>query len=120
MVIAYAMPDLSHRLMRRRRQLPWVGLPNVLCAPAGWLQRPAGLTAHQHADRTDAPFVVPELIQDAATPSALAAAVLQWLDDPERCRATERRFAALHQELRQPTAELAADAIEALLAGPAG
>ena len=116
MVIAYAMPGLSYRLMRRQRQLPWVGLPNILCAPPDWLAPPAGLSAHQAADRPDAPFVVPELLQDAATPEALARAVLDWLAAPSRIAATEARFAALHHELRRDTARLATDAIETLLA----
>ncbi len=116
MVIAYAMPRLSYRLMRAKRQLPWVGLPNVLCAPREWLQRPAGMSAQQAADRADAPFVVPELIQDAATPNALASAVLDWLAAPEKMAAIEARFVALHDELRRDTARLATDAIQALLA----
>ena len=116
MVIAYAMPGFSHRLMRQRRQLPWVGLPNVLCAPTEWLRRPAQVTAHDWADRTDAPFVVPELIQDAATPAALAQAVLDWLAAPERIAAVQQCFAALHEQLRRDTARLATDAIETLLA----
>lgn len=116
MVIAYAMPRISHALMRRKRQLPWVGLPNILCAPREWLHRPAGVSAQAFADRPDAPVVVPELIQDAATPAALADAVLGWLDAPEKIVAVQQRFKALHQELRQPTAQLSADAIEDLLA----
>lgn len=116
MVIAYAMPSLSYWLMRRRRQLPWVGLPNILCAPRAWLRQPAGMTARQAADRPDAPFVVPELLQDAATPEALASALLDWLAAPEKMAAVEARFAALHEELRRDTARLATDAIEELLA----
>ncbi len=116
MVIAYAMPGLSYRLMRRRRQLPWVGLPNVLCAPPEWLQRPAGVSAQAFADRPDAPFVVPELIQHAATPQALARATLDWLQAPQRIAAVQQRFTALHHELQRDTQRLAADAIESLLA----
>ncbi len=116
MVIAYAMPAFSHRLMRQRRQLPWVGLPNVLCAPREWLHRPAGVPAHDWADRPDAPFVVPELIQQAAAPEALARAVLDWLAAPEKIAALEARFDALHDELQRDTARLATDAIETLLA----
>ena len=116
MVIAYAMPAFSYRLMRQKRQLPWVGLPNVLCAPREWLHRPADMSAHDMADRTDAPFVVPELIQDAATPAALAQAVLDWLAAPEKIAQLQQRFTALHHELKRDTPRLATDAIETLLA----
>ena len=116
MVIAYAMPAFSYRLMRKKRQLPWVGLPNVLCAPREWLHRPAGMSAHDMADRADAPFVVPELIQDAATPAALAQAVLDWLAAPEKIAQLQQRFTALHHELKRDTPRLATDAIETLLA----
>jgi lipid-A-disaccharide synthase len=114
MVIAYAMPPLSYVLMRRKRQLPWVGLPNILCAPAERLICPPGVDARAFADTPDAPFVVPELIQDAATPAALAAATLHWLDAPQKAAALRERFAALHLQLRRDTAQLAADAIETL------
>ena len=116
MVIAYAMPAFSYRLMRKKRQLPWVGLPNVLCAPREWLHRPADMSAHDMADRADAPFVVPELIQDAATPAALAQAVLDWLAAPEKIAQLQQRFIALHHELKRDTPRLATDAIETLLA----
>ena len=116
MVIAYAMPRLSWHIMYRQRQLPWVGLPNVLCAPPEWLQPQAGGAAQRLADRPDAPFVVPELLQDAATPAALARAVLDWLDAPERVAALQARFDQLHLELKRDSARLATDAIEALLA----
>ncbi|MDA8449073.1 lipid-A-disaccharide synthase [Acidovorax sp. NCPPB 3859] len=95
MVIAYHMHPISWRLMRRKQLQPWVGLPNILCRD----------------------FVVPELLQDAATPQALATAVLQWLDAPAGQRdALARRFTALHEELRRDTPRLAADAIQKILA----
>ena len=94
MVISYHMHPISWRLMRRKQLQPWVGLPNILCRE----------------------FVVPELLQDAATPDALARAVLDWLAAPEKIAATEARFAALHHDLRRDTARLATDAIETLLA----
>ena len=62
MVIAYRMNALSYQIMKRMRLQPWVGLPNILCRE----------------------FVVPELLQQEATPQALAAAVVQWLDAPAR------------------------------------
>ena len=97
MVIAYRMGAWSWRVMRRKKLQPWVGLPNILCQE----------------------FVVPELLQDAATASALAAAVLGWLDakheQPEKIQALEVRFAALHALLRRDTAALATQAIEGVL-----
>ncbi|MDF1484012.1 lipid-A-disaccharide synthase [Ramlibacter sp. H39-3-26] len=95
MVIAYRMGGLSWRLMRRKQLQPWVGLPNILSGE----------------------FVVPELLQDAATPAALARATLDWLDAPAKTRALEHRFAALHAELRRDTATLATDAIQKVLEG---
>lgn len=98
MVIAYHMHPVSWRLMRAKQLQPWVGLPNILCRD----------------------FVVPELLQDAATPRALAAAVQQWLDaparDPGRIARLEQRFTALHEELQRDTPRLAAHAIAQILA----
>ncbi|MDO9143625.1 lipid-A-disaccharide synthase [Rhodoferax sp.] len=97
MVIAYRMGWLSWQIMRRKKLQAWVGLPNILCRD----------------------FVVPELLQDAATPQALAHEILQWLDakarQPEKIRALEQRFTALHTELQRDTPQLAAHAIAQLL-----
>ena len=97
MVIAYNMNWLSWQMMRRKKLQPWVGLPNILCKE----------------------FVVPELLQDAATPEALAAALLQWVDAksaaPDKIAAVEQRFTELHTELRRDTAQLATDAIQQIL-----
>ncbi len=95
MVIAYNMNWLSWQIMRRKQLQPWVGLPNILC--------------HD--------FVVPEFLQNAATPQALAQGVLDWLDAPERIGALQQRFSALHHTLRRDTAQLATDAIEKVLEG---
>ena len=99
MVIAYNMNWLSWRIMQRKKLQPWVGLPNILCEE----------------------FVVPELLQDSATPQALADAVLQWVDtkacEPAKIAALEQRFARLHGELQRDTSQLATDAIEKILEG---
>ena len=95
MVIAYHMHPISWRLMRGKQLQPWVGLPNILCRD----------------------FVVPELLQDAATPEALSGAVQQWLDaPPARLDALHQRFTALHEELQRDTPRLAANAIQEILA----
>ena len=96
MVIAYHMNWLSWKLHQRKMLQPWVGLPNIL---AGEL-------------------LVPELLQEAATPAALARATLAWLTDDAAVRRSnlQQRFAALHHELTRDTVRLASDAIEQLLA----
>ena len=97
MVIAYNMNWLSWQIMRRKKLQPWVGLPNILCRD----------------------FVVPEFLQDAATPQALANAVLAWLDAyataPAKIAALQQKFAALHSELQRDTPKLATDAIQKVL-----
>ena len=61
------------------------------------------------------PFVVPELIQEAASPDALAQAVLDWLGAPVKEETLRARFSELHRELRLPTAERALDVMQALV-----
>ena len=97
MVVAYHMGWLSWKLMRRKRLQLWVALPNILCRD----------------------FVVPELLQDAATPEALAREVLVWLDakvhNPAKIVALQSTFTALHHALQRDTATLATDAIQKIL-----
>ena len=97
MVIAYNMNWLSWQIMRRKKLQPWVGLPNILCQD----------------------FVVPEFLQEAATPQALANAVLAWLDAyasaPAKIAALQQKFSALHAELQRDTATIATDAIQTVL-----
>ena len=93
MVITYHLAWLNWQRMKRQRYQPWFGLPNILSGE----------------------FVVPELIQDDATPDALARAGLAWLDDAPRVAALQRRFTDLHHCLRQDTARKATDAIAQVL-----
>jgi lipid-A-disaccharide synthase len=89
MVIAYRMAALSYRLMKGRGYLPYVGLPNILSGE----------------------FVVPEFIQDAATPEALAAAVIRQLQDTAANERLAVRFEAMHRQLARGCAERVAGAI---------
>ncbi|MBP6901881.1 MAG: lipid-A-disaccharide synthase [Burkholderiaceae bacterium] len=93
MVITYHLSWLNWQRMKRMRYQPWVGLPNILARE----------------------FLVPELIQDQATPEALAREGLALLDDAPRCEALQRRFTDLHHLLRQNTAQRAADALAQVL-----
>jgi lipid-A-disaccharide synthase len=93
MIIAYRMPKLSYRLMYRHRRLPYVGLPNILAGE----------------------FIVPELLQDAATPENLAQAMLNLLADQEVQERMRARFSAIRAQLRRDAANSAARAIQALV-----
>jgi lipid-A-disaccharide synthase len=98
MVIAYHMNALSWWLTKRKKLQPWVGLPNILAGE----------------------FLVPELLQEAATPQALADATLAWLANDEattlRVQGLKQRFTEMHHELLCDTPRLATDAIEKVLA----
>jgi lipid-A-disaccharide synthase len=89
MVISYKVPWLTAQIMKRQGYLPYVGLPNILCGE----------------------FVVPELLQDDATPEKLAHALLDWLSNPQRVTQLKTRFAQMHETLRRPTSLLVAQAV---------
>jgi len=94
MVISYAVSPWVRRIMawksgQQRPYVPWVGLPNVLLNDS----------------------VVPELIQEDATPEKLADAVYEKFMDERKAREIEARFHELHQSLRCDTASRAAQVI---------
>ncbi|MBS1199211.1 MAG: lipid-A-disaccharide synthase [Proteobacteria bacterium] len=89
MVITYKMSPTSHWLMKRMGYLPYVGLPNILAGR----------------------FVVPEILQDEATPERLAEALIKLYEDREGAAALNEVFADIHRQLKQDTAEKAAQAI---------
>ncbi|MCX7265667.1 MAG: lipid-A-disaccharide synthase [Burkholderiales bacterium] len=93
MVIAYNMNRLSWQIMKGKQLQPWIGLPNILAQD----------------------FVVPEFLQDQATPQYLAPALLKWLDAPDKAQALSLRFEALHHALLRDTPTLSADVIQTLV-----
>ena len=93
MVIAYRQSPITWALMRQMLYLPYVGMPNILAGER----------------------LVPELLQDQATPANLAGALLTLLRDTAAQRRQVERFREFHQLLRQNTAEKAADAILSIL-----
>ncbi len=93
MVITYKVSRLSYWVLRRRAYQPFLGLPNILAGEQ----------------------IVPELIQDAATPDTLAQALLTLLHDEDVRERLDERFEAMRRSLRQNTAEKAATAIMPLL-----
>ena len=94
MVISYKVPWLTAQIMKRQGYLPYVGLPNILCGE----------------------FVVPELLQDEATPEKLAMAILGWLESPIQVAQLKVRFTQMHETLRRPTGLLVAQAISQAIA----
>jgi lipid-A-disaccharide synthase len=94
MVITYKLSPLTYWFAKRKQYLPYVGLPNVLAGK----------------------FVVPEILQDDATPENLAQALLNLVNNKHAVKDLEQTFGALHQTLRQDTAQKAAAAILPYLA----
>jgi lipid-A-disaccharide synthase len=93
MVIAYRMPAASYWIMRQMGTVTHVGLPNILAGAS----------------------LVPELLQDDATPEKLSETLLALLDDRPRCERLRERFAAMHESLKRDTPRLAAEAIMATM-----
>ena len=93
MVITYRMPRASWEIMKRRRYQPWVGLPNILAGE----------------------FIVPEFLQEEATPENLSQAVLNLLFDGTVRARIEQRFADMAQALRQGGSESIAAALLPLI-----
>jgi len=92
MVIAYRMPALSAWITRRKGIIRFAGLPNILAGEE----------------------LVPELLQERATPTALADAVLGMLNDTSRRAELIERFGRMREELTRDTASLAADVIQSV------
>jgi len=92
MVISYRMPWLSYQLMRGRGYLPWVGLPNILAGRE----------------------IVPELLQDAATEEALAAALETQLHNPVAAE-QQAAFREIHQALIADTTGAIIEAVAPFL-----
>ena len=97
MVITYRLPALTAHLVRKKMLLPWIGLPNILARG----------------------FVVPERVQEAATPENLANDALAWLDDAPRRDAAIEIFRSMHLSLRQNASARIAEAVQPYLVGGA-
>lgn len=95
MVITYKVPKLTYWMMKRKAYLPYVGLPNILAGR----------------------FVVPELLQDDATPENLAQALLNLVSNKQAIAELNRIFTDMHVTLKQDTASKAAQAVLPYLAG---
>ena len=90
MVVAYRLAPLTFWILKRMVKSPYISLPNLLA------QR----------------LLVPELLQDDATPDALAQTLLPLIDGGEE---QTRGFDAIHRTLRRDASNQAADAVLTLI-----
>ncbi|MDN7130836.1 lipid-A-disaccharide synthase [Halomonas sp. MC140] len=95
MLVAYKMAPATHWLAKRLVKTQWVSLPNLI------------------AQET----LVPELIQEAASPEAIAGQLSAMLIDESSRYALEARFAEIHATLQRDASRRAAEALGALAAG---
>jgi lipid-A-disaccharide synthase len=93
-VITYRMSPLTWRMMKKKALLPYVGLPNIL--------------ARQ--------FIVPEILQDDATPENLATALGNLLEHKRLRAAMKRTFGEIHVSLRKDNPERLRESLEPFLA----
>ena len=93
MVISYRMAPLSFAIISRLVKVKHVGLPNLLAKEP----------------------LVPELLQEEATPDKLAAAMMKALQDDEWRALLRKEFTEIHHALKQDASVLAWEAIESVL-----
>lgn len=93
MVIAYRVGALTFQIAKRVINVKHIGLPNLLASEK----------------------CVPEFIQDAATPEAIAEAILKWLNDSELAKQLSKKFFDIHNHLRRNANQEAATAVRRLL-----
>jgi lipid-A-disaccharide synthase len=95
MVVAYRVGPVTALLLRGLRmvRLPYFALPNWLAGER----------------------LVPEFLQEAAEPGAMAQALEGLLGDPSQREHLLARFQAIHETLRKNGAALAAEAVLQLL-----
>jgi lipid-A-disaccharide synthase len=96
-VIAYRMSPTTYRMMKKKAYLPYVGLPNILAGE--WL--------------------VPEILQDDATPENLAQALANWVTHRDAAKRLIARFAEMHESLAVGNAERVVNALQPFMHGGA-
>ncbi|WP_323816110.1 lipid-A-disaccharide synthase [Cellvibrio sp. NN19] len=93
MVVAYKMAPLTFKILSWLIKTPWVSLPNLLAQK----------------------MLVPEILQDKATPLTLSAAVMNYFDNPDEAQALSEIFMQMHIELKRDASARAADAVAQLI-----
>jgi lipid-A-disaccharide synthase len=93
MVVAYKMAPLTFKILSWLVKTPYISLPNLLANK----------------------LLVPELLQDNATPEKLSAAVMHYFENPEETQALCNTFADMHGTLKRDASMRAAAAIAKLI-----
>lgn len=91
MVVTYQLSALTYAIGKRLVHVKHIALPNLL--------------ANER--------LVPEIIQNDATPESLGQAVLTWIEDPEKTKQLLQRFNSMQQQLAGDAAPKAAEHIAA-------
>src|SRR5690554_300172 len=93
MVVSYIINNLTFNIVKRMVSRQWVSLPNLLANKE----------------------LIPELLQEDATPENLSGAILEYLDNPAKADALESAFTSIHLEIKRDADKSAATAITKLL-----
>ncbi len=93
MVVAYKMNLFSWWLVKLLVKVKFCALPNLLAKKA----------------------IVPEFLQNAATPEHLATALMKWLENPQTITTLKQEYAMILQELRANADHQAAQAVLQIL-----
>ena len=93
MVITYKMSNMSWQLLKRMRLQPYVGLPNILAGE----------------------FIVPELLQNEATPENIAQTLYNLLADKAGLTILQEKYRSIHTQLKQNSAQKAAAVVKQFL-----
>jgi lipid-A-disaccharide synthase len=93
LVVSYRLSKLTAFFVFRMLRQPFVSLPNLLAGKE----------------------LIPEILQDNATPDALSQAVLKFLQDENASKHLYEEFLTIHKTLRVNADECSAKAIEQLI-----
>ena len=95
MVVAYRLNPLTYRIAKTFKllKIPFVAMANLLAGEE----------------------LAPEFIQDACRPEAIGAALMEFVDHPQRVVEIQSRYLEIHREMRRDAGDQAAEAVLELI-----
>ncbi len=93
MVVAYKMAPITFKILSWLVKTPFISLPNLLANK----------------------LLVPELLQNDATPEKLSNAVMRYFENPDEAQELSKTFADMHGILKCNASQRAAAAIAKLI-----